>query len=381
MVEQHFIGEQGGAWLELEGREGQVNGRLTIRDAGRRRHRVAAIVVLILGVIAPPWFAKPAGAQPVAEFYRGKQIRFIIRAAPGGGFDLYSRLLGRHIVRHIPGNPTVLPQNMPGAGGITAANYVAEIAPRDGTILTMIGQALVLDQALGFTPSLKADLRTFNWIGNIGDSNLLTYTWHTSPVRTMADAMHRETTLGALGAGDLSSWIPFVYNNVLGTQFKAIGGYQSGSAIKLAMERGEVEGFGANPYSALLSAQPHFVRDTLVSILVQIGLKREAGLPDVPLLSELARTPGDRALLEFISKGLAVGRPVGTTPGVPDERVAALRLAFDNTLKDPAFIAEAEKQGADIGPMSGVVLQQMIADVLGAPQDLQDRAKAVMPAR
>ena len=319
--------------------------------------------------------------QSVATFYQGKQIKFIIRSAPGGGFDLYSRLIGRHIGKHIPGHPTVLPQNMPGAGGITAANYVAEIAPRDGTILTMIGQALALDQALGFTPSLKADLRTFHWIGNISDSNLLTYTWHASPTKTMDDARRRETTLGAVGAGDLSSWVPLVYNSVLGTRFKVVGGYQSGSEVKLAMERGEVEGFGANPYSALVSAQPQFVRDRLVSILVQIGLKKEASLPDVPLLGELARTADERAVLEFLSNGLAVGRPVGTTPGVPQARVAALRKAFDDTLTDPDFIAEAQKQGAEIGPMSGVVLQQLIEDVLGAPQGLKDRTRAAMPAR
>jgi tripartite-type tricarboxylate transporter receptor subunit TctC len=325
--------------------------------------------------------AQTADTPSVTAFYAGKQIRFIIRSAPGGGFDLYSRLIGRHIGKHIPGHPTVLPQNMPGAGGITAANYIAEIAPRDGTILTMVGQALALDQALGFTPSLKADLRAFNWIGNISDSNLLTYTWHTSPTKTMEDARRRETALGAVGSGDLSSWVPFVYNRVLGTRFKIVGGYQSGSEVKLAMERGEVEGFGANPYSALLSAQPQFVRDKLVSILVQIGLSKEPMLPDVPLLSELARTADDKAVLEFLSKGLAVGRPVGTTPGVPQERVAALRKAFDDTLTDPDFVAEAQTQGAEIGPMRGVVLQQLIEDVLGAPQALKDRAKAVMPAR
>jgi tripartite-type tricarboxylate transporter receptor subunit TctC len=353
-------------------------------QAGEGTHRTCrAIIGSCLAVVALFALSSvPAHAQDaVADFYRGKQIRFIIRAAPGGGFDLYSRLLGRHIVRHIPGNPTVLPQNMPGAGGITAANYVAEIAPRDGTVLTMTGQAIALDQALGFTPSLKADLRSFGWIGNISDSNLLTYVWHASPTKTMADARARETTLGAVGAGDLSSWIPFVYNRVLGTRFKIIGGYQSGSEIKLAMERGEVEGFGANPYSALLSAQPQVVKDKLVTILVQIGPRRDPALPDVPLLSELAPTPADRQVLDFITKGLAVGRPVGTTQGVPAERVAALRRAFDATLADPEFIADAQKQGADIGPMNGAAVQQLIEDVLGAAPELKDRAKAVMPPR
>jgi tripartite-type tricarboxylate transporter receptor subunit TctC len=339
-----------------------------------------AVLALDQAIATPA--AAQSGADPkVTEFYKGKQMRFIIRSAPGGGFDTYSRLIARHINRHVPGSPSILPQNMPGGGGITSANYVAEVAPKDGTILTMVGQSLPMDQALGLTPSFKADLRTFGWIGNISDSNVLTYTWHTSPTKTMEDAKKRETTLGATGAGDTSSWAPAVYNKVLGTKFKTIDGYKSGSEVKLAMERGEVEGFGSNPYSALMSASPQLRRDNLISILVQIGVKKDKDLPEVPLLYELASTPGDREILEFISKGLAVGRPIGTTPGVPPERLAALRAAFDATLIDPDFIADAKKSNAEINPMTGQVLQQLIDDVIGAPQSLKDRVKAVMPAR
>jgi tripartite-type tricarboxylate transporter receptor subunit TctC len=332
-------------------------------------------------VLTPAMAASSDANASVANFYKGKQMKFIIRSAPGGGFDTYSRLLARHIGHHIPGNPSLLPQNMPGGGGITSANYVGEIAPKDGTILTMVGQALPMDQALGLTPSFKADLRTFGWIGNISDSNVLSYVWHTSPTKTMADAKRRETTLGATGAGDTSSWIPAVYNKVLGTKFKIINGYKSGSAVKLAMEREEVEGFGSNPWSALRSASPHLVNDHLITILVQVGVRKEKDLPNVPLLTELAGTPEDKSILEFISKGLAVGRPIGTTPGVPAERVAALREAFDATLIDPAFMADAKNLSAEINPMDGTTLQQLIDDVIGAPQSLKDKVKAVMPAR
>ena len=323
----------------------------------------------------------PANAQSVESFYKGKQMRFIIRSATGGGYDLYGRLVGRHIVNHIPGKPTIIPQNMPGGGGITAANYMAEVAPRDGTYLTMIGQALPLDQALGFTPSFKADLRSFNWIGNVSDSNMLTYTWHLSPTKTMEDAKKRETLIAATGAGDLSSWIPEVYNKVLGTKFKVIDGYKSVGEVRLAMERGEAEGYGANPVSAVLSVQPNAFKDKLYAILVQVGLKRDPLLPEVPLLSQLTDDPEKKAILEFISKGLAVGRPIGTTPGVPADRVAALRKAFDAMLKDPAFIEEAKKQSADIGPMDGQTVAQLLETVLGAPQTLKDKAKATMPPR
>lgn len=319
--------------------------------------------------------------QSVEDFYKGKQMKFIIRSAPGGGFDTYSRLIGNHIVKHIPGNPSMLPQNMPGAGGLQAVNFMGEIAPKDGTHLTMIGQALPMDQSLGFTPTFKADLRTFGWIGNIGDSNVLTYVWHTSPVKTMEDAKKYETTMGGTGAGDTSSWIPIVYNNVLGTKFKVINGYKSGTEVKLAMERQEVNGFGANPYSALMSASPQLVRDKQISILAQVGVRKEKDLPTVPLLSELATNDNDKAVLSFICSAFAVGRPIGTTPGVPAERVAALRKAFDATLTDPQFLADAQKMNAEINPMDGATLQKIIDDVMSAPQTLKDKVKAVLPDR
>jgi tripartite-type tricarboxylate transporter receptor subunit TctC len=319
--------------------------------------------------------------QSVADFYAGRQIKFIIRSAPGGGYDLYSRLLGSYLVRHIPGNPSLLPLNMPGAGGIEAANYMGEIAPQDGTYLTMIGQPLPLDQALDLTPSFKAKLSSFAWIGNITDSNMLSYTWHSSPVKTIEDARMHETTMGGTGAGSSATWLPLLYNKVLGTKFKLINGYQSGTEVKLAMERGEVEGYGANTWSALVSASPELVRDKLISILVQVGVHKEKDLPDVPLLSELARTPEDKAILEFISKGMVVGRPVGTTPGVPAERIAALRKAFNETMLDPKFIAEAAKEDAEIDAMDGATLQKIIDDLIDAPEDFKSKVKSVLPDR
>lgn len=338
----------------------------------------AAALLMAATFLAP---VAPVAAQSVEDFYKGKQMRFVIRSATGGGYDLYGRLIARHIVNHVPGKPTMIPQNMPGGGGITAANYMAEVAPKDGTHLTMIGQALPLDQALGFTPSFKADLRSFNWIGNVSDSNMLTYTWRASPIKTMEDAKKREAIIGATGAGDLSSWIPEVYNSVLGTKFKVIDGYKSYGEVRLAMERGEAEGYGANPLSAMLSIQPEALKDKLYNIIVQIGIKRDPQIPDVPLLAELTNDPEKKEVLEFISKGLAVGRPIGTTPGVPPDRVAALRKAFDAMLKDAAFLDEAKKQNADIGPMDGETVAQLISAVNGAPQGLKDKAKATMPPR
>lgn len=344
-----------------------------------------ALFAASLGYVGAAGLLTASGAalaqSSPADFYKGKQMKFIIRSDAGGGYDLASRLLGSHMVRHIPGNPTIIPQNMPGAGGIVAANYVGEIAPKDGTILTMIGQALPMDQSLDLTPSFKADLRTFGWIGNLGDSNLLSYVWHTSPIKSIEDAKKTEAKLGATGAGSPGTWLPIVYNEVLGTKFKLIHGYKGGNDVKLAMERGEVDGYSANPWSALNAASPELFKNKQITILVQVGVRKEKALPDVPLLSELASDADGTSVLEFVSKSLAVGRPVGTTPGVPAARLAALRKAFDDTLLDPVFLADAKQQGIEIDPVSGVDLERMINDVIGADKKIKDRVKAVLPQR
>jgi tripartite-type tricarboxylate transporter receptor subunit TctC len=324
----------------------------------------------------------PALAQDsVRDFYQGRQMRFVIRSEPGSGYDLFSRLVGEHIVRHIPGNPLMIPQNMPGGGGLRAANFVGELAPKDGSVLTMVSQALPMDQSLGFTPGLKADLRTFGWIGNLGDSNLLTYVWHTVPVKTMADAMKRETTIGASGAGSVTSWLPEVYNQLFGAKFKIINGYKSANDIRLAMERGEVDGYAANPYSALIAASPEVIAKGQINILVQVGTRKEKALPDVPLLPDLARNAADREILDFICKSFSVGRPISTTPGVPAERLAALRKAFDATMVDPVFLAAAEKLGTEIAPINGKDLQALIDELMNAPENLKARVRAVLPPR
>jgi tripartite-type tricarboxylate transporter receptor subunit TctC len=325
--------------------------------------------------------ASPDDRARVAEFYRGKQMRIIVRSGPGGGYDLYSRLLARHLVNHIPGNPTIIAQNMPAAGGIAAINYVAGAAPQDGTVITMVSQSAVLDRALGLTAALTGAFSEFGWIGNLNDSNPLTYVWHGSAVKTIDDARRIEAALGSTGAGDISSWLPNIYNKVLGTKFKVIEGYKSGSDVKLAMERGELDGFGANPLASLMASAPEYLRDKKIAVLVQVGVRPEPTLPEVPLLMDLGRNDEEREILAFVAKGLAVGRPIGVGPGVPPERVAALRKAFDDTVSDPQFIAEAKKQSLDIGAMNGVNVQKLVADVLASPAEIKARVRAVMLAR
>jgi tripartite-type tricarboxylate transporter receptor subunit TctC len=322
--------------------------------------------------------AAPVAADPIADFYTGKQIRFVIRSGVGGSYDQYSRLLARHIGKHIPGNPSVLPVNMPGGGGIRAATYVAKVAPQDGTILTMVSQGLPVDQALGLNPSFQADLREFPWIGNVSSSNQVLVTWHTSPTKTLAQLMTRETVIGSSQAGSISVQMPAVLNNIVGTKIKIVFGYPDGKDINIAMERGEVEGRATNPWASYIATDPNYVQQKLIIPVIQMGMTKEADLPDVPLMRDLARNPADQAVLDFMSKSVSVGRPIATTPGVPAERIAALRKAFDDTLKDPAFIQEAKTQRAEIQPMTGGQLAQIVKEIIDAPAELRERVKVVI---
>ena len=345
-----------------------------------RRYVAATLAAMVFGLctILP----EAARADAVKDFYSGpgKQIRVIIRTPPGGGYDLLSRLLARHMGRHRPGEPTITPFNRPGGGGIVAANYLAHVAPRDGTILSIVSQGLASDQALGLSPQLTGDLRTFNWIANVETSNQLLAVWHTSPTKTLEDARHRVTTIGTTGAGSASVQYPAFYNNVLGTKFKIIFGYPGGVDIDLAMEKGEVEGRGTNPYADYMASRPTYIPEKLIIPLIQVGMKKELDLPAVPLLLDQPVKPEDRPLVEFMSRSATVGRPLATTPGVPPERVAALRQAFEDTIRDPEFIADAASVHADITPMTGAELNDLIQKIISAPKVVKDRVKlAIQP--
>jgi tripartite-type tricarboxylate transporter receptor subunit TctC len=280
--------------------------------------------------------------------------------------------------RHIPGSPTISPINMPGGGGIIAANHVGQMAPKDGTVLTMVSQGLPIDQALQLNPSLRVDMRSFNWVGNLVNANQLLVVWHTSKVKTLEQAKVSETLIGSTGAGSVSVQLPAFYNNVLGTKFKIIMGYQGGQEVDLAMERGEVDGRGTNTYTGYQTSKPQYLSNKLIIPLIQVGMAREAELPDTPLLLDQPVKAEDKPLLEFMSKAITVGRPVATTPGVPAERVAALRKAFMETLEDPEFIAEAKQQNAEVRPMTGQVLEATIRELIEAPQSVRDRVKIAL---
>src|SRR4051794_19738003 len=338
--------------------------------------RMVRCLALAAPVIAA-FVALSARADPVEDFYRGKQIRIVIRAAPGGNYDLYSRLLARHIVRFIPGNPTTIPVNMPGGSGLTALNYVADVHAKDGTVLTMMTQTFPLEQALNLNDKLKADMRRLNWIGNMSDATSFLLTSRASQTRTIDDAKRRETVIGVPSLADTSAWLTQVTNGMLGTRFKLVPGYTSGPDMNLAMERGEIDGRGTSNPKAMFAGGAERGPDgrPLFNFLLQWGLSKNKDYSDTPLLGELAVSAEQKVVFDFVGRVASLARPIATNYDVPPERVAALRRAFDLTMKDPEFLSEAKRQLMEIEPSSGEALQQLIADIVNAPRDIVEKVR------
>jgi tripartite-type tricarboxylate transporter receptor subunit TctC len=253
-----------------------------------------------------------AGGQSVADFYRGKTVSMVIATAPGGDYDLRARLLARHIGRHIPGEPTIIPRNMPGAVGVQAANWLATVAPRDGTVIHAIMQNMSAYQALGGT-SVEYDTRKFFWIGNTTDSPNVINSWHTTGIKTIQDVMTKELVVGAPGTATSSVYYPKALNELVGTKFKIVSGYPGGNNVNLAMERGEVGGRGSNSWASWKSTHPQWLAEKKIFILVQIALQRHPELADVPTMIELAKNDEDRAVLQFISADIPINRAYVTT--------------------------------------------------------------------
>jgi tripartite-type tricarboxylate transporter receptor subunit TctC len=324
------------------------------------------VTVLLAGSLLSG-LAAPARADDVADFYRGKRVSLIIGFGTGGGYDLYARMFGRFLGEHIPGKPTIVAQNMPGAGSRSAANWLSKIAPKDGTVIACLGQATPTDQALG-QPGVQFDARKFNWIGNLSVVNNIMFVWAAAGVATIDDAKKKPLAIGASGASSPSVLYPQVSNNLLGTKFKIVAGYPGGGDINIAVERREVDGRGSDSWASMKSTHPDWLRDHKINILFQVGPRREPDLPDVPLWSELAQNDDQRQVLEILSGDAAVGRPILTAPDVPAERVAALRKAFDDTLRDPQFIAAANQANMYFNPMGGEELQRVVDKIASPPE-------------
>jgi tripartite-type tricarboxylate transporter receptor subunit TctC len=322
--------------------------------------------------------SSPASADSIADFYHGKTIRLIIATSPGNDYDFRGRLLARYMSRFIPGEPVIVPENMPGAGGITATNYLAALAPRDGTVLQMIMSNMMSAQAMK-AQGVQFDTRKFAWIGNTTSTPNVTNSWYTTGVTSIEQVKTRELVVGA-PMGTAGVTYAEAMNELVGTKFKIVTGYPGGNEVNLAMERGEVDGRASNAWASWKSTHPDWLADKKLNILVQVGLTRAADLPDVPLLLELAKNDEDRRVLTFLSADTAIARSLVTTPGVPADRLAALRHAFDQTVADPGFLAEAAKAQMDVSPTSGEEAQKIADSIVDTPPQFTERAAALLGA-
>jgi tripartite-type tricarboxylate transporter receptor subunit TctC len=338
------------------------------------RAHARLLIVAVLGMAMP---VLPASAEPVENFYRGKVITLIVGSDVSGEYATSARLLARHLGKHIPGSPTIIIQNMPGASSINATNYLYEIAAKDGTVIGLPSKDVALYQASRM-PNTRYRVQDFNWIGNMSGANNLLVVWSGTGVKSIADARNREVIMGALARNGTLATYPLILNAIAGTKFKLVLGYAGSQIIDIAMERGEVEGKGSYSWANLKRTHPDWVRDRKLNILVQFGLQKEPELPDVPLITDLARNDQERQVLNLISSDTVMARPFLLPPNVPADRVAAMRAAFDTTITDPNFLADARASRVDIQPMAGPDLQALINHIIDTPREIIDLAQQWM---
>ena len=343
-------------------------------DLAKPVQRLAPSALALMAIL-PVAFgigSRPACADPVADFYRGKSIHLVIGVGAGGDYDTHARLLARHLGKHIPGNPTIIPENMTGAGGLKATNYLYELAPRDGTYIGIIPNNFPALQAVGGR-GVQFNAARFEWLGAFTRETMTMVAWHTLGVKTLDDMRRREVIAGASSRGAITFTFPAMMNSFLGTRFKIVTGYIGGNDINLAMERGEV-GARVNSWSSWKVNKPEWVRDGKIVLLAQGG-KHSGELRDVPSVVDLARDDDDRQVIRLLMLGAELGRPFAAPPGVPAERIAALREAFAATTKDTDLLAEAAKARMDLDPIMGEESQKLILNVLNTPRAVAERAK------
>jgi tripartite-type tricarboxylate transporter receptor subunit TctC len=308
-----------------------------------------------------------AQTDPIAEFYKGKTLTIVASGGVGGPIDLAARVVARFLPKHIPGNPTIVVRNMPGGGHVLMANYMFQQAARDGTYIGAVVNSIPTHQVIDGR-GVRFDAGQFHWLGSTGYANLMTMAWHTTGVKTIKEVFERELITGATGVGSGTYIYTNAMNVILGTKFKMVMGYKDSAGVDLAIERGEVQARGGMTLTGIKQERPHWIEQKLVTMLVQIGAEREVEYPDVPLMHELARTEEERQVLELISLPAALGRPFFLPQDVPAERVAALRKAFADTMKDPEYVAEGNRVRLDMNPLSDARVTQLVnATVHAAP--------------
>jgi tripartite-type tricarboxylate transporter receptor subunit TctC len=328
----------------------------------------------------------PATAQPSVEsFYKNQRVRMLVGYGVGTGNDLYLRLLARHIGKHIPGTPAMVPENMPGAGGIVMFNHLYNVAARDGSVIAHPSRSLVTEPLFG-NQQARYDALKFGWLGSINRDVATCITWAKnggkSGIASIEDAKRREVAVGSTGASAESNYFPKLLNTVLGTRFKTVLGYPDSGAVGIAMERGELDGYCSFTWAAIKSARPNWLTNKQINVILQLSMAKHPELPDVPLVADLARDEASRQIFTLAFGAQKMGRPVTTTPGVPPERLAVLRQAFDATMRDPNFQDDARRNGLEAeGPITGAEVDEVLRDIYATPKAIVQRYEAIRNER
>jgi tripartite-type tricarboxylate transporter receptor subunit TctC len=325
----------------------------------------------------PLLLPQAAGAQDAAAFYAGKSVDLDIGYSVGGGYDLYGRLLARHLGAHIPGHPTVVPKNMEGAGSLRLANYLYSAAPRDGTVIGTTARGIAFDPLLNESGA-QYDATKFSWLGSANNEVAVCVALKSAGVTSFDQLYNRPLTIGSTGIADDTYQFPAVVNAVLGTKFKIITGYPGGNDVSLAIERGEVDGRCGWSWSSVTTTRPAWIATGKIVVLVQMSLQKHPDLPDVPLIMDMARTAEQKQIFTLIFSRQIMGRPFLAPPGLPADRLAALRQAFDETMTDKDFLADAAQNKIEINPVAGGQIQTMIADGYRTPPDVVEKAAAAL---
>ena len=335
---------------------------------------VASVVAAAVAVGS----ASAIAADAAQAFYRGKTVQVMVGFSPGGGYDLYARTLARYLGKHIPGNPTVITQNMPGAGSMKVMNYLYNAARKDGTFIGTFARGMVFEPLLGHAKGTAFDATKFNWIGSISNEVSVCAFWHTSAVKSWEDMKTKAHKIGGSAAGADSDVFPTVLRKVYNLPMKLVTGYAGGGAdINLGMERGEVDGRCGWSYSSMLSQSKALVDGKKINIVMQLALEKHEDLPNVPLIMDLPASPQDKAAIRLITARQAIARPFAAPPGVPPERIKVLRDAFDATMKDPDFVKEATRLALEVRPVNGADVDKLIREIYASPADVVKRASEI----
>jgi len=330
-------------------------------------------IALALGAAVLPTLA---AAQSVEEFYKGKTLKFNVAAAVGGGADLYARVVVRHLGKHIPGNPGFVVQNLPGAGGIVVAQQMQNAAPGDGTTIALLQRNNLLEPFLA-ERDVGFDPRKVTWVGSLNKDTYLIFSWDSSGIATFEDVRKRELILGNTGGGNENVTFPLMLNQMLGTKFKLVRGYKGSDELALAIQRGEVQG-RAITWTTLRGDHADWLKEKKVNLLVQLAVKRNPDLPDLPSAIEFVQSPDDRALFELMFSTLDAGRPFAISAGTPPDRVAAIRNAFKALAADKDFVEELRSKGGSVEFMSGEEMEQLLVNIYKTPPALVERARKLV---